>query len=159
MSQSLKGGSQMGGILIINYFVYDIWNRYMKSRGHGFKPRCPEFFFQASLRNCINCVHCDGHFFISWIILLTRVASVKAFTCQRLVLRFFHFKLSSTSTYQSNFIWSTGYDPTRMVLIFLQFIFQLVSFRLIEGVLLIGGPLNKGFTVHWKHFFGYPEYV
>ena len=23
-----------------------------------------EFFFQASLRNCINCVHCDGHFFI-----------------------------------------------------------------------------------------------
>ena len=26
-----------------------------KSRGHGFKPRwTPEFFFQASLRNCIN---------------------------------------------------------------------------------------------------------
>ena len=24
----------------------------------------PEFFFQASLRNCINCVHCDDHFFI-----------------------------------------------------------------------------------------------
>ena len=23
------------------------------------------FFFQASLRNCINCVHCDDHFFIS----------------------------------------------------------------------------------------------
>ena len=23
-----------------------------------------EFFFQASLRNCINCVHCDDHFFI-----------------------------------------------------------------------------------------------
>ena len=22
------------------------------------------FFFQASLRNCINCVHCDDHFFI-----------------------------------------------------------------------------------------------
>ena len=22
-------------------------------------------FFQASLRNCINCVHCDDHFFIS----------------------------------------------------------------------------------------------
>ena len=21
-------------------------------------------FFQASLRNCINCVHCDDHFFI-----------------------------------------------------------------------------------------------
>ena len=28
------------------------------------------FFFQASLRNCINCVHCDDHFFIfiSWFI-------------------------------------------------------------------------------------------
>ena len=24
----------------------------------------PEFFFQASLRNCINCVHCDDHFYI-----------------------------------------------------------------------------------------------
>ena len=23
-------------------------------------------FFQASLRNCINCVHCDDHFFISF---------------------------------------------------------------------------------------------
>ena len=22
------------------------------------------FFFQASLRNCINCIHCDDHFFI-----------------------------------------------------------------------------------------------
>ena len=22
------------------------------------------FFFQASLLNCINCVHCDDHFFI-----------------------------------------------------------------------------------------------
>ena len=22
------------------------------------------FFFQASLRNCINCLHCDDHFFI-----------------------------------------------------------------------------------------------
>ena len=22
------------------------------------------FFFQASLRNCLNCVHCDDHFFI-----------------------------------------------------------------------------------------------
>ena len=21
-------------------------------------------FFQASLRNCINCIHCDEHFFI-----------------------------------------------------------------------------------------------
>ena len=31
----------------------------------GFKPRwSPEFFFQASLRNCINYVHCDDHFFI-----------------------------------------------------------------------------------------------
>ena len=27
----------------------------------------PEFFFQASLRNCINCVHCDDHFFIFMI--------------------------------------------------------------------------------------------
>ena len=22
------------------------------------------FFFQSSLRNCINCVHCDDHFFV-----------------------------------------------------------------------------------------------
>ena len=22
------------------------------------------FFFQASLRNCVNCIHCDDHFFI-----------------------------------------------------------------------------------------------
>ena len=36
-----------------------------KSRGHGFKALwSPEFFFQASLRNCIKCVHCDDHFFI-----------------------------------------------------------------------------------------------
>ena len=26
--------------------------------------KSPEFFFQASSRNCINCVHCDDHFFI-----------------------------------------------------------------------------------------------
>ena len=25
----------------------------------------PDFFFQASSRNCITCVHCDDHFFIS----------------------------------------------------------------------------------------------
>ena len=25
----------------------------------------PDFFFQASLRNCITCVHCNDHFFIS----------------------------------------------------------------------------------------------
>ena len=35
-----------------------------KSRGHGFKPCWSRDFFQASLRNCINCVHCDDHFFI-----------------------------------------------------------------------------------------------
>ena len=29
----------------------------------GFEP-VTLFFFQASLRNCINCVHCDDHFFI-----------------------------------------------------------------------------------------------
>ena len=32
-----------------------------RSNGHGFKPRwSPEFF---SLRNFINCVHCEDHFF------------------------------------------------------------------------------------------------
>ena len=31
---------------------------------YGFKPRGSPEFFQASLRNCINCVHCDDHFFI-----------------------------------------------------------------------------------------------
>ena len=25
---------------------------------------CFVVFFQASLRNCVNCVHCDDHFFI-----------------------------------------------------------------------------------------------
>ena len=30
------------------------------------------FFFQASLRNCINCIQCDNHFFIFIIILLLR---------------------------------------------------------------------------------------
>ena len=25
-------------------------------------------FFQVSIRNCINCVHCDDHFFISLFI-------------------------------------------------------------------------------------------
>ena len=28
-------------------------------------------FFQASLRNCINCVHCDDHFFIFKIIFVS----------------------------------------------------------------------------------------
>ena len=33
-------------------------HRTSKSRGRGFKPRwSPEFFFQASSCNCINCVH------------------------------------------------------------------------------------------------------
>ena len=31
----------------------------------GSKPVEVLNFFQASLRNCINCVHCDDHFFIS----------------------------------------------------------------------------------------------
>ena len=40
-------------------------HRTSKSRGHGFKRRwSPDFFFQASLHNCINCVHCNDHFFI-----------------------------------------------------------------------------------------------
>ena len=38
-----------------------------KSWGHGFKPRWSPEFFQASLRNCIKCVHCDDHFFISYL--------------------------------------------------------------------------------------------
>ena len=29
------------------------------------RQESPEFFLQASLCNCINCVHCDDHFFIS----------------------------------------------------------------------------------------------
>ena len=33
------------------------------------------FYFQASLRNCINCVHCDDHFFI--FTTLTRPAMSK----------------------------------------------------------------------------------
>ena len=38
-------------------------HRYRKVTGSN--PRWgPEFFFQASLSNCINCVHCDDHFFI-----------------------------------------------------------------------------------------------
>ena len=57
---------------------------HQKSRGHGFKPRWSPEFFQASLHNCINCVHCDDHFFIfisfpqfmlwfiSYIIILTK---------------------------------------------------------------------------------------
>ena len=38
-----------------------------KLRGHGFKPRwSPEFFFFFRLLYaiCINCVHCDDHFFM-----------------------------------------------------------------------------------------------
>ena len=34
------------------------------------------FFFQASLRNCINCVHCDNNFFIFW----TSIAGKKPFS-------------------------------------------------------------------------------
>ena len=30
----------------------------------GSNPVEVQNFFQASLRNCINCVHCDDHFFI-----------------------------------------------------------------------------------------------
>ena len=46
------------------------------------------FFFQASLRNCINCVHCDGHFFIfisfpQFIYDLFHILGVPSGKCQR----------------------------------------------------------------------------
>ena len=37
------------------------------------------FFFQASLRNCINCVHCDDHFFIFSILLLSVIMNSATF--------------------------------------------------------------------------------
>ena len=38
------------------------WHRYREVTGSN--PVEVLNFFQASLRNCINCVHCDDHFFI-----------------------------------------------------------------------------------------------
>ena len=37
-------------------------------------------FFQASLRNCINCVHCDDHFFISNVDFIVKKASKKLYS-------------------------------------------------------------------------------
>ena len=48
--------------------VNDIWNNsYIAAviaRTRVQTPLKSWIFFQASLRNCINCVHCDDHFFI-----------------------------------------------------------------------------------------------
>ena len=42
-------------------------------------------FFQASLRNCINCVHCDNHFFILTIYkLVTQVHTYAYQFCNKL---------------------------------------------------------------------------
>ena len=39
------------------------WTQFMHLRKEAWKKKVLNFF-QASLRNCINCVHCDDHFFI-----------------------------------------------------------------------------------------------
>ncbi|CAH3046550.1 unnamed protein product [Porites evermanni] len=55
----------------------------------GSKPVEVLNFFQASLRNCINCIHCDDHFFIfkcvsvplrGWILLCIRLKLKKTLT-------------------------------------------------------------------------------
>ena len=56
-------------LLLMIYDINHIWTAEMKWkwRGHevtGSNPVEILNFFQASLRNCINCVHCDDHFFI-----------------------------------------------------------------------------------------------
>ena len=45
---------------------YVTWTQFMQLRKEAWKKvrTSTGFFFQASLRNCINCVHCDDHFFI-----------------------------------------------------------------------------------------------
>ena len=46
-------------------------------------------FFQASLRNCINCVHCDDHFFIFISFL-------------QFIYDLFHISLTQNSLYYTN---------------------------------------------------------
>ena len=47
-------------IIAVNgiYAIRNLCNWVKKSE------KSPEFFFQAALCNCINCVHCNDHFFI-----------------------------------------------------------------------------------------------
>ena len=62
------------------------WAQFMQLRKEAWKkksgltPLKSWFFFQASLRNCINCVHCDDHFFISNVDFIVKKASKKLYS-------------------------------------------------------------------------------
>ena len=67
------------------------WTQFMQLRKEAWKKNqdfngvSPDFFFQASLRNCINCVHCDDHLFIS-------------ISFQQFIYDLFHISLTLKST-------------------------------------------------------------
>ena len=48
----------------LSYEATDVGSRSIVGSYVPVKEMSVVFFFQASLRNCINCVHCDDHFFI-----------------------------------------------------------------------------------------------
>ena len=86
LKQELLGGRE-GGESVTLSITDSCWSRRKVKKKKNTKvskvrdsfimnQRILIFFFQASLRNCINCVHCDNNFFIFW----TSIAGKKPFS-------------------------------------------------------------------------------
>ena len=88
------------------------WTQFMQLRKEAWKKNSwLNFFFQASLHSCINCVHCNDHFFIFisfpqfiydlfHISLSLKISLVNIWICHIYV--FFGLKLHETADFVSD---------------------------------------------------------